>query len=133
MKLLIATALTVLCLGCASSGASGSNYRPCLSESTLPLADAEVTKGFALIGGLSGLLDRLAVPASTRKASQDVRVVVTFIVDEKGCTRDYVLAEGSDMELAEAVVNALQRSAFIPAELDGIPVPIKGSIPVTVK
>ncbi len=62
-----------------------------------------------------------------------MRVVIVFIGDENGCTRDYTLADGSDMDLAEAVVNAIQRSAFIPAELNGVPVAIKGSLPVTVK
>ena len=127
----LATVLLVS-LGCASTGDLGSAPQPCQSESTRPVEEASVTQGFVLVGGLSLLNRKLVVPASTR-AAKPVRIVVEFVVDEKGCTRDYRLAEGSDLKLAAAAIKAIQDSAFIPAQLDGIPVPLKGSLPITVR
>jgi outer membrane biosynthesis protein TonB len=133
MRILPALALTVLSLGCVSSEAARSTQRPCLSQSTRPPVTTEPSKQFELVGGLAELHRHLVAPKSTLTSKTDVRVVVDFIVDEQGCTRDYTLAEGTDQELASAGVYAIQQSAFVPAELNGEPVPVKVRLPFTVR
>jgi hypothetical protein len=126
------TLVLLASIGCASSEASRSTQRPCLSESSLPPIETEPSKQEELIGGFQELQRQVLIPKSILKSKADVRVVIEFIVDEQGCTRDYSLFEGTDQDLFRAGVDAIQQSAFVPAELNGDLVAVKVSLPLKI-
>ena len=61
---------------------------------------------------------------------QSVRL--EFVVDTAGHPSDFTIPSGADRDLAEAVVDAVKRWQFTPAQRDGAPVAAKVILPVRV-
>lgn len=85
-----------------------------------------------LIGGLSGLMGRIAYPSDARDDGIQGTVIVQFIVDEAGVPRDAECARKPDgaEALCEAALTAVLASRFEPGTHRGEPVAVRFSLPV---
>lgn len=61
------------------------------------------------------------------------RVIVQFVVDEKGFVVDPQVVRGLGSRLDEAAIEAVQSAKFKPGMQDGQPVKVKMSLPITFK
>ena len=87
-----------------------------------------------LIGGLSGLQNKVKYPEIARKANVEGRVIVQFIVDENGNVRDAQVLRGVGAGLDEEATRAISEHAeFIPGRQDGKPVAVRLAIPIVFK
>ena len=84
-----------------------------------------------LIGGLAGLRDRLEYPASALADGLEGRVLVQFIVDERGGVLDPVVLRSPSEVLSEAAIQAVRESRFEPARQGGRAVKVRFSLPVS--
>jgi protein TonB len=84
-----------------------------------------------LVGGLAGLQSRLVYPKVAAQAGIEGRVIVQFVVDERGNVVDPVAIRSPNSILSEAAVKAIQESQFRPGQQRGRPVRVRFSVPVT--
>ena len=84
-----------------------------------------------LIGGLVGLQARVVYPDEARRKGIQGRVIVQFVVDEEGRVVDETVVASPHPLLARAALDAVRGSAFEPARIDGRPVRVQFSVPVT--
>ena len=84
-----------------------------------------------LEGGLEGLQGRVVYPDFARRAGIEGRVVVQFVVDERGNVVDPVAVQSPNDLLSEAAIKAVQESRFTPGQQRGRPVKVRFAVPVT--
>lgn len=84
-----------------------------------------------LVGGLSGLQERLAYPEAARTDGSEGIVVVEFVVAGDGSVTDAAVLRSPDSRLAEAALEAVRASEFTPGRVGGEPVPVRFALPVT--
>lgn len=86
-----------------------------------------------LVGGLASLQNHLRYPESAKNAGISGRVIVQFVVDEKGDVIYPEIIHGVGSGLDEAAIEAVRRATFRPGVQDGKPVRVRMSIPITFK
>ncbi len=84
-----------------------------------------------LIGGLRGIQLKIRYPEKARKVRIQGRVILQFVVDENGDIRDLRVVQSVSPEIDEEAMRVLRPARFKPGILDGKPVKVKMSIPVT--
>lgn len=84
-----------------------------------------------LIGGLASIQSNLRYTELAKKAGVSGRVIVQFIVNERGEVTDPTIVRGIGSGLDEAALEAVRKAAFKPGMQRGEPVPVKISLPIT--
>ena len=84
-----------------------------------------------LIGGLASIQRAVRYPDLAKKAGIEGRVIVQFVVDERGRVVDPVVVRGLGAGCDEAAVRAVSRARFRPGTRHGKPVKVKMSVPIT--
>lgn len=84
-----------------------------------------------VIGGIEALQRRIRYPDEARRAGTRGRVFVQFVVDEQGIPTDIQVVRGIGDGCDEAAVGAVALSRFTPGRLNGRPVRVRMSLPVT--
>lgn len=84
-----------------------------------------------LIGGIAGLQKSITYPEIARKAGVEGRVIVQFVVDEKGEVLDPLVVRGIGAGCDEEAIRAVQLAKFTPGKQRGKAVRVKMSLPVT--
>lgn len=83
-----------------------------------------------IIGGMDALYRALEYPELARRAGIEGRVVVQFIIDEKGNVHNPRVVRGAGAGLDEAAVRAIMQISFEPGRQRGRAVPVQYTIPV---
>jgi protein TonB len=84
-----------------------------------------------LIGGLEELQRNVEYPDFARRAGIEGRVIIQFVVDERGNVVDPVVARSPNDALSEAALEAVRQAKFRPGQQRGRPVKVRFSLPVT--
>lgn len=84
-----------------------------------------------LIGGISSVMEDLRYPEMARMAGIEGRVIVQFVIDEKGNVIDPHVVRGIGGGCDKEAVRAVQQAKFSPGMQRGRPVKVRYSIPVT--
>ncbi len=84
-----------------------------------------------LVGGLAAVSEVVQYPASARDAGIEGRVYVSFTVDVEGKPTDIQVGRSPDEALGQAAVDAVEQQRFTPGRQDGVPVPVRMSLPVS--
>jgi protein TonB len=84
-----------------------------------------------LMGGLSGLMQKISYPEIARKAGIEGRVFLQFIVEKDGTTSNIAVIRGIGAGCDEEAVRAVEGARFRPGKQRGRPVRVKMSLPVT--
>ena len=84
-----------------------------------------------LIGGLEELQKNVEYPDFARRAGIEGRVIIQFVVDERGNVVDPVVARSPNDALSEAALAAVRKAKFRPGQQRGRPVKVRFSLPVT--
>lgn len=84
-----------------------------------------------LIGGLEELQRNVEYPEFARRAGIEGRVIIQFVVDERGNVVDPVVARSPNDALSEAALEAVRQAKFQPGQQRGRPVKVRFSLPVT--
>ena len=84
-----------------------------------------------IVGGIAGLQGRVVYPDFARRAGIEGRVILQFVVDERGAVSEIAVVQSPNELLSEAAVKALRETQFIPGQQRGRPVKVRFSVPVT--
>lgn len=84
-----------------------------------------------LIGGLASVQSRIRYPEVARLAGIEGRVVVQFVIDERGNVNDPVIIRGIGGGCDEEALRAIKDAKFIPGMQRGRPVKVRYSMPIT--
>lgn len=84
-----------------------------------------------LVGGLGGLQQKITYPEKASEAGEEGRVVVQFIVDKKGNVENPTVVKGVSESLDEEALRVVKEAEFEPATIDGEPVRVQYSLPIT--
>jgi protein TonB len=84
-----------------------------------------------LIGGLESLQKNIVYPEIARLAGIEGRVMVSFVIDEKGNVLNPVVVRGIGGGCDEAAVNAVKKAKFVPGMQRGMPVRVRFTLPIT--
>ena len=84
-----------------------------------------------LIGGLPGLQRGIRYPDEARQRGVEGRVYTQFTVNEKGVPVDIIVVEGPGAGLDLEAKRAISEARFKPGRIDGCPVPVRMSLPIT--
>ena len=90
-------------------------------------------KGFTppeLIGGLSGIQEKLNYPKFSEENYIEGRVVVHFFVTEKGDVEDPTILESRGSNIDAEVIRVVRQAKFRPATNNGVPVRVQFKLPV---
>jgi protein TonB len=69
-------------------------------------------------------------PLIARKLGREGKVVLKLTIDEKGSLSDIEVIEKSGFGFAEAAVEAVKKSTFLPAKKDGKPIASRALLPI---
>lgn len=86
-----------------------------------------------LIGGLASLNEKITYPEIARMARIEGRVIVQFIVDERGNVVDPYIVRGIGGGCDEEALRVVKELKFKPGLQRGTPVKVQYAIPVTFK
>ena len=86
-----------------------------------------------LNGGLASLQKKVNYPEEARKANEQGRVIVQFIVDKQGNVKDPQVIQGVSQALDEEAIRVVKQADFEPGTQDGEPVRVQYSLPITFK
>ncbi len=84
-----------------------------------------------LIGGMKALQESVTYPEFAKKAGIEGRVIVQFVVDEKGNVTNPKVVRGVHKLLNEEAIKAVKDQKFKPGKQRGQPVKVQMSLPVT--
>lgn len=129
--------LIALAAGCTGSGEAAGSDELTRAECALysggdgeePLLMAEEMP--ELIGGLPGLQRRIRYPDEAKQRGVEGRVYTQFTVNTNGVPVDIVVTRGLGAGLDLEAKRAISEARFKPARIDGCPVPVKMSLPIT--
>ncbi|MGF1671987.1 MAG: energy transducer TonB, partial [Balneolaceae bacterium] len=80
-----------------------------------------------------GIQEQLNYPEFSKEHNLGGRVVVKFIVDEKGNVKNPEIKEGAGAEINAEVLRVIKMAKFIPAYQDGKPIQVEFTLPVNFK
>jgi len=78
-----------------------------------------------LIGGYVGLQQRITYPPRAVRDKIEGRVVIQYIIDEKGKVRNPKILRGVRHDINREAIRALRKSRFRPVRIDGKLVPVE--------
>ena len=78
-----------------------------------------------LIGGYVGLQQRITYPPRAVRDKIEGRVVIQYIIDEKGKVRNPKIIRGVRHDINREAIRALRKSRFRPVRIDGKLVPVE--------
>ncbi|MDZ7683050.1 MAG: energy transducer TonB [Fodinibius sp.] len=78
-----------------------------------------------LIDGYAGLQRRITYPPRAVRDKIEGRVVIQYLIDERGKVRNLKIIQGLRYDVNQAAVHALRNSRFHPVRIDGKPVPVE--------
>ena len=84
-----------------------------------------------LIGGLEGLQQSVEYPEAARRAGVEGRVIVQFVVDERGRVVDPVVVRSPSPLLSDAALDAVRQARFRPGSDAGEAVKVRFALPIT--
>lgn len=84
-----------------------------------------------LIGGLASVQNKIRYPEVARMAGIEGRVVLQFVIDERGNVNDPVIIRGIGGGCDEEALRAIKDAKFIPGMQRGRPVKVRYSMPIT--
>ena len=84
-----------------------------------------------LIGGIAALQSAVEYPEFARRTGIEGRVIVQFVVDERGNVVTPVVVRSPHDLLSQAALDAVQRVSFEPGQQRGRPVKVQFTVPVT--
>jgi periplasmic protein TonB len=84
-----------------------------------------------LIGGLESLQRAIVYPEIARLAGIEGRVMVSFVIDEKGNVLNPVVVRGIGGGCDEAAIEAVKKAKFVPGMQRGMPVRVRFTLPIT--
>jgi len=84
-----------------------------------------------LIGGLESLQKSIVYPEIARLAGIEGRVMVSFVIDEKGNVLNPVVVRGIGGGCDEAAIEAVKKAKFVPGMQRGMPVRVRFTLPIT--
>lgn len=103
---------------------------PVVGDTTIANPAGTTDRQPRLIGGLRALQKATKYPRKARKQGIEGRVVVRFIVDERGRVTEAEVAEPVHPLLDDAALTAVRKMRFEPAQKDGEPVSVQLSVPI---
>ncbi len=83
-----------------------------------------------LVGGLARVQRLVVYPTSARSEGVEGRVLIAFVVDEKGTPVEAVATESPDARLSEAALAALAQARFTPGRVRGHVVRVRMVVPI---
>jgi len=84
-----------------------------------------------LVGGLGSLVRAIDYPEVAEEEGVEGRVVVSFVVTERGEVEDAEVTAPVHPALDAAALAAVERARFLPAHRDGHPVRVRLALPIT--
>ncbi|NCP04473.1 MAG: energy transducer TonB, partial [Deltaproteobacteria bacterium] len=69
-------------------------------------------------------------PMIARRLGKEGRVILRLTIDEKGNLINIKVIENADYGFTEAAVEAVKKSTFLPAMIDGRPVTTRAVLPI---
>lgn len=99
-----------------------------------PAGLASDTTGLAmpeLVGGLGSLVRAIGYPETAEEEGVEGRVVVSFVVTERGEVEEAEVTAPVHPALDAAALAAVERARFLPAHRDGHPVRVRLALPIT--
>ena len=84
-----------------------------------------------LIGGLSGLAQKIRYPEVAKQAGVEGRVLVQFIVDENGVVSQAKVVRGIGAGCDKEALRVIREARFRPGKQYGKAVKIKMTLPIT--
>lgn len=84
-----------------------------------------------LVGGLAALQQKITYPEKASEAGEEGRVIVQFIVDKNGNVENPTVVKGVSESLDKESIRVVKEAEFEPATLDGEPVRVQYSLPIT--
>ena len=84
-----------------------------------------------LIGGVAALQSAAEYPEAARRAGIEGRVIVQFVVDERGNVVTPAVVRSPHDLLSQAALDAVERVSFEPGQQRGRPVKVQFTVPVT--
>lgn len=86
-----------------------------------------------LIGGLASIQQQIRYPEMAKRAGVEGRVILQFIVNERGRVEEVQVVRGVGAGCDEEAVRVVKQARFKPGKQRGAVVKVKMSIPVTFK
>lgn len=86
-----------------------------------------------LVGGIAALQKEIEYPEIARIAGIEGRVIVKFVIDEKGNVTNPQVLRGIGGGCDEEAVRAVKKMNFIPGRQRGMPVKVSYTLPVVFK
>lgn len=83
------------------------------------------------VGGLEAALQNVHYPSEAWRQRIQGVVLVEFVVDEKGVTRNHRVLEPVHGSLDQAAMLAIRLTRFVPGRKDGRPARVLMSLPIT--
>jgi len=84
-----------------------------------------------LIGGIESIMDKIEYPELARRTGIEGRIVVQFVIDEKGNVVNPQIVRGIGGGCDEEAIEAVKQAKFTPGMQRGKPVKVQFSIPIT--
>ena len=95
------------------------------------MGQADGTVEFGSSAGPSFLSRELPVyPPIARRMGKEARVLLRLTIDEKGILLHVETIENPGFGFAEAAIEAVRKSSFVPAKREGKPVMVTALLPV---
>ncbi len=131
-----AAILFALFIGCHSSSNTKSSSSLYPNEVKTTVIDGDTVYVVAekmpkIKGGLQSVQENLKYPERARERGIQGRVIVQFIVNKKGKAENYKVIRNIGAGCGKAAIRAIQRARFEPGEVNGEPVEVLFSLPVT--
>lgn len=127
---LVLTLGVVACSDTAGPSLSGNVEGPtAAAQSGLSYNDVDTPP--ELVGGMPAVQESITYPEMAKEAGIEGRVIVQFVVDEKGNVTAPTVQRGAHELLNEAALDAVKPQSFTPGKKEGEPVPVQMSLPVT--
>lgn len=86
-----------------------------------------------LVGGLAGLQKNITYPEKASEAGAEGRVVIQFIVDKNGNVINPTIVKNVHESLDKEALRVVKQADFTPGKIDGEPVRVQYSLPITFK
>ncbi len=100
------------------------------SEAPVPDVFVSAEQMPAMIGGMSGFVERLVYPSDAQEAGTEGTVFLSIVVDESGAPTQVEVLRSPSPLLAEAAVKAMRESRFEPGRQRGEPVKVRLQLPI---
>ena len=105
------------------------------STTDMPMDEAYIVveKMPQLIGGLFALTGEIQYPEAALKAGIEGRVIVNFIVNEKGDVINANVKHGIGGGCDEEALRVIRTARFLPGKQDGQPIAVQMTLPIFFK